>query len=226
MKIAERINHLLGLGAAHFYFRSDGSWYHQLKRFPGVLIDPAGYVLFATEKQYLSNPIIRIDVEKDEVHVVPGISSLLGYRHFSPAQLALIYEEPDGPPEQEGEPTDEAALRKKRVVDALIRNKKFVAELKTLYDNTCQICGERIRIRPGIYYSEIHHIKPLGQKHQGPDRKNNMICVCPNHHALLDFFTLRLDLKLLKNRRHPIQEAYVAYHNERVDGFNLALGTL
>ena len=222
MKAAGRINQVLGLGAAHCYFRTDGSWYHQLKQFPGILMDPLGYVQFETEQLYRSNPRIRIDEEKDEVHVLPGIFSLPGYRLFSPAQLALIYEETLGPAEQEEEPTDEATLRKKRVVDAIVRNKKFVADLKKLYDNTCQVCGERIQIRPGIYYSEIHHIKPLGQKHRGPDRKNNMICVCPNHHALLDFFALRLDLKLLKNKKHPIQEAYVAYHNERVDKFNPA----
>lgn len=75
-------------------------------------------------------------------------------------------------------------------------------------------------MRLGKYYSEVHHIKPLGQQHNGPDSKDNMICVCPNHHTVLDFFALRLDISLLQANKHTLNPVYIAYHNEQYERYH------
>lgn len=221
MRKGAKINQLLSLGAAQPYYFHAGNWYHRLKRFPGVLIDKAGYVRFETEEQYRSTEGVDISTTSDnQVHVPQGISSLPGYQPFSEAELALIGEATIEPLEQVGAPKDEKTLRVKREIDAILRNQRHVREIKALYKNKCQICGERLHVRPGEYYSEVHHIKPLGKPHEGQDDKDNMICVCPNHHTLLDFFALRLDTSLLMLNKHSLNEEYVAYHNQRFEQLN------
>ena len=64
------------VGAKHALFHRDGTWYNNLKLFPGALFDPEGYVLFGTEEEYLNNP--RVSVGK-ETNVPKGIFSLPGY---------------------------------------------------------------------------------------------------------------------------------------------------
>jgi len=32
----------------------------------------------------------------------------------------------------------------------------------------------------------VHHLKPLGSPHDGPDVPENMLVVCPNHHVDFD----------------------------------------
>jgi 5-methylcytosine-specific restriction protein A len=221
MKPADRINQLLSLGAVKPYYARLGTWYHRFKQFPAVLIDAGGYLIFATEEEFQSCKGLRISKTHDNhVTVRAGISSLAGYRPFSPAQLALIYQQQGNLLDQPAVPTDEKTLRKKREVDSIIRNQKLVSDLKKLYDNTCQLCGLRLQISPGKYYSEIHHIKPLGQRHNGPDHKANMLCVCPNHHTLLDFFAIRLDSNVLFYNKHSLDEAYLSYHNQLFEQVN------
>jgi predicted restriction endonuclease len=57
--------------------------------------------------------------------------------------------------------------------------------IKRLYDNTCQICRTRLVTASGPY-SEGAHIRPLGIPHNGPDTLENILCLCPNCHALFD----------------------------------------
>jgi 5-methylcytosine-specific restriction protein A len=223
MKPAKRINLLLNLQAKHPYYSKGGTWFHRLKKFPAVLIDAGGYIHFATEETYRAYPGIRISATHDnQVHVTKGISSLPGYRPFSDAELALLFIDDSELLNLAKAPTDEKALRKKRQIDAIVRNQQFVDDLKKLYRHTCQLCNERIQVRPGKYYCEVHHLKPLGQPHSGPDTKANMLCVCPNHHTLLDFFAIPLNLSELTSQKHAIDENYVAYHNERHAHFNPA----
>ena len=60
-----------------------------------------------------------------------------------------------------------------------------------MYEHKCQICDIRIET-PGGYYSEGAHIRPLG-KHNGSDSKTNLLCLCPNHHVMLDYGTIYID---------------------------------
>lgn len=51
----------------------------------------------------------------------------------------------------------------------IIRDSALSAQLKQYHSNTCQICGKKLKIGENKYYSEGHHIKPLGEPHNGPD---------------------------------------------------------
>ena len=73
------------------------------------------------------------------------------------------------------------------------RNHKIVRELKTLYKNKCQVCGQTIDMGYGTMYSEVHHIQPLGNEHNGTDSKSNMLLLCPNHNKMFDLGVLAID---------------------------------
>ncbi|MFD0870723.1 HNH endonuclease [Paenibacillus residui] len=107
------------------------------------------------------------------------------------------------------------------------RSKILVQQLKTLYNDYCQICGTRIDLGEGESMSEVHHIQPLGS-HNGPDIAENMIVVCPNDHTLFDRGAITVDLErecvihinsenLLHGRKllskHKINSKFVEYHN-------------
>jgi 5-methylcytosine-specific restriction protein A len=220
MRPGKRINELLNLGLAHALYFRDGSWYHELKKFPSAYIDAGGYLRFETELDYRTREGIRTSLSNDNINIIDGISSLPGYRPFSDTELALVAQQSATLLGYEAAPTTEKALRKKRQVDAIIRSQRLVDEIKKLYKNTCQLCGARILVRPGKYYSEVHHIQPLGQQHNGPDSKDNMICVCPNHHTMLDFFAIRLDVNTLLENKHQINASYIGYHNQQFTLFN------
>ncbi|MCX5892441.1 MAG: HNH endonuclease, partial [Deltaproteobacteria bacterium] len=59
-----------------------------------------------------------------------------------------------------------------------------------------------------------HHIKPLGSPHDGPDVRENILCVCPNHHVMLDYGVIELDGVQLPG----IGREYINYHNEHIFG--------
>ena len=99
----------------------------------------------------------------------------------------------------------------------ILRDTKISRKIKKLYEYRCQLCGDVINFKNGLKYAEVHHIKPLGNPHNGPDIEGNVICVCPNHHALLDFGGIELDLSQLKiPLNHEILEEYIRYHNENI----------
>ena len=66
-----------------------------------------------------------------------------------------------------------------------IRDTTIVKKLKTLYKNKCQICGYTFEYKKNQFYCEVHHYNPL--KAQADDDIDNMIVVCPNHHAAFDY---------------------------------------
>lgn len=69
-----------------------------------------------------------------------------------------------------------------------------------------------IKLKERVLYAEAHHVKPLGSPHNGYDVRENILCVCPNHHVLLDYGAIKLDKKDFEN----IDEEYVQYHNENI----------
>ena len=83
------------------------------------------------------------------------------------------------------------AKKNRRYIESYVRNKN-VKPLKALYNDKCQIteCNftlEYVNEKDGrkVSYSEAHHYNPL--KNEGNDDWNNMIILCPNHHAEFDF---------------------------------------
>jgi hypothetical protein len=84
-------------------------------------------------------------------------------------------------------------LRRLHETQAQIRKAQHVRELKALYSNACMFCRKQtvIGVDPSKHYSEAAHIKPVGQPHNGPDRKDNMLILCPEHHLQFDRGLLR-----------------------------------
>jgi putative restriction endonuclease len=75
-------------------------------------------------------------------------------------------------------------------VQRLVRNTLIANKIKGLYDYKCQICSLRIATPRGGCYSEGAHIRPLGINHNGADHESNLLCLCPNHHTMLDYGTI------------------------------------
>ncbi len=78
-----------------------------------------------------------------------------------------------------------SAQREHFEVMRFIRDSKKVAKLKELYQNKCQICNYTFEYEKGKFYSEVHHYNPLHAN--ADDDFDNMIVVCPNHHAKFDY---------------------------------------
>lgn len=97
------------------------------------------------------------------------------------------------------------------------RKIKIADDLKKDYQNKCQICEKKLQVGEDEYYSEVHHIIPLGEPHNGYDTKDNMIVVCPNCHVQLDKGFIKINLSsmcILEN--HNIDEKYITYHNNEI----------
>jgi len=99
-------------------------------------------------------------------------------------------------PDQEG--IAGTAKRRESTVLRIVRDTKQAIEIKKLYNHQCQVCGVRLE-GPGGPYAEAAHVQPLGEPHRGPDSKDNILCLCPNHHVLFDLgaFTIADDLSLI-----------------------------
>jgi putative restriction endonuclease len=107
-------------------------------------------------------------------------------------------------------------------VSRIIRDTVQARAIKALYDHRCQMCGTRLECPAGPY-SETAHIRPLGAPHNGPDTRDNILCLCPNHHVLFDNGAVSVadDLSLIGaesnltvHRDHHINQHYLAYHRE------------
>lgn len=97
----------------------------------------------------------------------------------------------------------------------ILRDTQLTREIKELYGFLCQICGKAVQFDNGERYAEAHHIKPLGKDHRGPDEIENILCVCPNHHALLDFGGIKLEHSTIE-KKHNLSKEYINYHNQKV----------
>ncbi|MFC1914889.1 YDG/SRA domain-containing protein [Chloroflexota bacterium] len=110
--------------------------------------------------------------------------------------------------------------RSTAIVSRVIRSTQIGNTAKELYDYRCQICGTRLETPSGAY-AESCHIKPLGKPHNGPDTLDNVLCLCPNCHALFDMHALTIqdDLfipeighKLRLRSEHKLKQDYLSYH--------------
>lgn len=107
-------------------------------------------------------------------------------------------------------------------VQRLVRNTAIANTIKKIYDYKCQICGTRIET-PGGYYSEGAHIKPLGTNHNGADAKSNLLCLCPNHHVMLDYGAIYIDEDLYvfeRDGNRKVGQLYV-HSSHMIDRQNL-----
>lgn len=125
--------------------------------------------------------------------------------------------------ETESTITSNGSQTSKRVSSSvlrIVRDTRLSIEIKKHYNYECQVCGIVIEVK-GIRYAEAAHIKPLGTPHNGTDTPDNLICLCPNHHVMLDkgIYTIDKELNLvgikgkisLKNN-HVLNTENLEYH--------------
>jgi len=107
--------------------------------------------------------------------------------------------------------------RRETILQRLIRDTATARALKLRHQNRCQICGHAVPLWDGLTYAEAHHIRPLGQPHNGPDSPGNILILCPNHHAQCDLGAIRLDLASLRRLPdHVIDTEHIRYHNTTI----------
>ena len=101
----------------------------------------------------------------------------------------------------------------------ILRDSSMARKIKALHSNRCQLCGYCLMLPDGKGYSEAHHIKPLGQPHDGPDLPENILVLCPNHHVLCDYGCISLDFsKIRQHPDHGVGLEFLDYHNSRIVG--------
>lgn len=91
---------------------------------------------------------------------------------------------------------------RERLQRVRVRDQRAVRKLKQLYGNKCQITGDRdtFRKRDGEWYSEAHHLVPLGQG--GLDDLHNLVILSPLLHRMLHYARVEgLDLTRVRGNR-------------------------
>ena len=78
-----------------------------------------------------------------------------------------------------------------------MRNWHFPKFVKSLYNDTCAVCGLKVRTEAGSSLVDAAHIMPFGLFHD--DDPRNGIALCKNHHWGFDagWFTAAADYKIL-----------------------------
>jgi hypothetical protein len=120
-----------------------------------------------------------------------------------------------------GDPTIKNAhappTRKEVLLQQMQRDRAVVWKLKELYDNVCMMCGKIIVLPDGRRFSEAHHIRPLGHFDDVDDTMENLLCVCPNCHAELDYGCRPIDLdSFAVPLLHSVSPANIDYHNRHI----------
>lgn len=197
------LNEKWGVNANHALYRKDGTWYHRLTEFLAALFDANGYVLFETKDEYLNCPYLQLG---KQTHCPEGVSSIPNYvRVENDVEQASDLAEPEG------------AVRTLCFTNRIVRDTPLARRIKKLHNNKCQVCSRTLTLFGGESYAEAHHIKPLGSVHQGPDVAKNIICVCPNCHAQLDYGAIKLRKAGLQFiPKHHIEDVYIDYHNSGI----------
>jgi putative restriction endonuclease len=114
--------------------------------------------------------------------------------------------------------------RRTITISRIVRDSEASRRVKQWYDFKCQVCSVVLSV-PGGFYAEGAHVKPLGVPHEGSDSIDNILCLCPNHHALFDYgaFSVSDDLtliglkgKLFLRKDHHIDLSNFHYHREHI----------
>ena len=108
-------------------------------------------------------------------------------------------------------------------VTRVIRETRLSKEIKQLYNYKCQICGLTINSNTTVgKYAEGAHIKPLVVDND-TDKKDNIICLCPNHHSMLDYgaISIKDDYTLIGidgtlYLKHRLNKDNLKYHRKNI----------
>lgn len=108
--------------------------------------------------------------------------------------------------------------RVETTVYRILRDTPLALKVKFLHAYRCQICDQTVELANGKAYAEAHHIRPLGAPYNGPDCLENLICVCPNHHVMLDYFAISLsNEEISRVKGHEIAPEFIEFHNLNVE---------
>ncbi|MEU6587701.1 HNH endonuclease [Streptomyces sp. NPDC046881] len=125
---------------------------------------------------------------------------------------------------------DTPVQRRTAVVQTQDRDSRVKRQVKAWYDNGCQFCGTVIELpTPPFAYSEAAHIQALGAPHNGPDRIESVLCLCPNCHVRFDMGARLLtdELRIIDSAtgedlgpltvhaQHRIRLEYIRQHRSR-----------
>lgn len=122
--------------------------------------------------------------------------------------------------------TDNSGNEKKKTITVevtrVVRDTKLSKEIKEKYDYKCQICQLSIDTTTAAgKYAEAAHIRPI--EYNGDDQRDNIICLCPNHHTMLDYGSISIndDLSLVGTNgslttNHTINRDNLRYHRENI----------
>lgn len=129
-------------------------------------------------------------------------------------------------------PASGQPVRAKHWTERIVRSTAITQYVKSLYAGQCQFCGV-VLSTPSGNYSEGAHIRGLGKPHNGPDDVSNVLCLCPNDHALFDSGAIYVNGRdvytsvdqefyapLRVNGQHDIDPAHFDYHRQAVANVN------
>ncbi|MFE9248220.1 HNH endonuclease [Streptomyces sp. NPDC007088] len=177
-------------------------------------------------RRLLEQPLVRAEVVgqlrrflpvglEDELLAALGLA---GYAHAGGVAVTSEATPDTGPVER-------TAVRSSRAA----RDTETARSVKALHRNGCQICGIRLEVKNGQHFSQAAHIQGLGRPHYGPDRLDNLLCLCPNCHLQFDDLALYVDtdwsIRWSKNHEaydggktlvrvpgHEIDPGFLTYH--------------
>jgi len=178
------------LDVRHSLYRRTGDWYHQLKRFPGALLDENGYVIFETKEAYRSCPALRI---KQDVAVPGGISTVPGYTLGSESGVK--------PPAKYEQSTYAEGSRRDVVQTQIERSGAARDSCIDTHGTTCIACGFNFGAVYGAIgegFIHVHHCNPVSLGVRDVDPVSEMQPLCPNCHAMVHRETPPLSINKLK----------------------------
>jgi len=108
-------------------------------------------------------------------------------------------------------------------VSRRVRDSAQARRVKAWHKNACQVCGVALQIDGDRLYSEGAHIRPLGRPDEGPDVTSNILCLCPNHHAQLDYggLLIRSDFVVVNRTTGAIIGTLRTDHRHIIDSTHL-----
>lgn len=158
-----------------------------------VLVDPMKRFLIAEDE------LLRLPAPNDRwKSVASGMPLEAEAARIIDIAAARETASSSGPTLDLGSPEFTASLKTERLIEVYARNQSLVEELRLLYKGQCQICNSAPFNGAFGSIVEAHHIKWLCRG--GEDALDNMIVLCPNHHAAIhavdpEFDFLRLVFK-------------------------------
>lgn len=167
----------------------------------------------------------------DGLYQAVGHSSRMGADGFliwqfrlerAPEEADFVVARTRTPPEGNANPARATGMAQR-----VVRMTAVSEWVKRRHDYTCQVCGTRLEAAGAAGYAEGAHIRPLGRPHSGPDIASNVLCLCPNHHVLLDKGGISIDndltvrdqagtqiSQLRKARGHVVGADFLKFHRE------------